>query len=159
MNTHTTRRPKSRLLGLAVTAVAAISIAGLAPAAEASPAHNNTDPYSTGCNSGASLIHTYYTSGGRFDMFYSGTCQTNWIQWTGPNVCTWKRVQSPYGSWTQWEKDKATWSYSMQIYAPGSSTVDVEWAVGSPAYGNGTCDGGAWDYAHDVGRHGWYSVS
>lgn len=123
----------------------------------------------TGCNVGASPIHYYYPpGGGRFTMFYSGNCGTNWIQWDGPNVCTWKRVQSAYGSWTRWELDHATWSYSMQIYAPGTTTVDVEWAVGSSGCGGGTCgggtcdggtcDGGAWDYAHDVGKHGWYTV-
>jgi hypothetical protein len=135
---------------------------GVAPPASAATCSgtgcNNTLPYATGCNSGASLIHTYYVAGGRFDMFYSGTCQTNWIQWSGPNVCTWKRVQSAYGSWTTWEIDQATWSYSRQIYAPGTTTVDVEWAVGSTDYGNGTCGGGAWDYAAETGRHGWYSV-
>ena len=68
-------------------------------------------------------------------------------------------MQSAYGSWTQWERDHSTWSYSMQIYAPGTTTVDVEWAVGSTSYGGGTCDGGAWDYAHEVGKHGWYSVT
>ncbi|MFC9692056.1 hypothetical protein ACFTSF_26125 [Kribbella sp. NPDC056951] len=121
---------------------------------------NNKDPYATGCNVGASPIHDFYPpGGGRFRMFYSGTCGTNWIQWDGAAVCTWKRVQSPYGSWTQWEKDHATWSYSMQIYAPGNSWVQVEWAVGSLAYGNGTCEAGAWDYAHAVGKHGWYTVT
>lgn len=128
---------------------------GVAPAAQAAgTSYNNTDPYATGCNSGASLIHTYYVGGGKFDMFYSGTCQTNWVQWTGPNVCTWKRVQSDYGTWTRWEKDQATWSYSMQIYAPGTTSVDVEFAVGSAGYGGGTCGGGAWDYA----QHGGYTI-
>lgn len=143
---------------LAVAAAIAASVV-VAPAAHASgTGYNNTDPYSTHCNVGASLIHTKYVPSGRFDMFYSGTCGTNWIQWTGANVCTWKRVQSAYGSWTQWERDHATWSYSMQIYAPGNTAVDVEWAVGSAEYGGGTCGGGAWDYAHEVGKHGWYTV-
>lgn len=156
MTIHPTKRQRRRLTGLATAAAAAaIGLAGLAPTAAATgTSYNNTDPYTTHCNVGASLIHTYYTGGGRFDMFYSGSCGTNWVQWTGPNVCTWKRVQSAYGSWTQWEKDKATWSYSMQIYAPGTTTVDVEYAIASPSYGGGTCDGGAWDYA----SHGWYSV-
>jgi len=159
MNTH-----KRRLTGTlaAVAIIAATTLFGVAAPASAATCSgtgcNNTDPYTTGCNSGASLIHTYYTAGGRFDMFYSGTCSTNWIQWTGPNICTWKRVQSSYGTWTTWENDHATWSYSRQIYAPGTAWVQVEWAAGSAAYGSGTCAAGAWDYAHDVGRHGWYTV-
>lgn len=43
----------------------------------------------------------------KFDMFYSGTCQTNWVQWTGPNVYSWKRVQSGYGHWTRWKRNQA----------------------------------------------------
>ncbi len=145
-----------------VIAMIVFGILGSSAVAQAAGAgYNNTDPYGTGCNVGASPIHDYYVpGGGRFRMYYSGTCGTNWIQWeNGPNVCTWKRVQSAYGSWTQWERDHAAWSYSMQIYAPGNTSVDVEWAVGSAQYGGGTCGGGAWDYAHQVGKHGWYTVS
>lgn len=144
----------------AIVLIAILSVVCHPVAAHASgTGYNNTDPYSTGCSAGASKIHTYYVSGGQFDMYYSGACATNWIQWSGANVCSWKRVQSAYGSWTQWEIDQSVWSYSMQIYAPGSTAVQVEWAVGSAAYGGGTCGGGAWDYAHDVGKHGWYTVT
>ncbi|MFE2757952.1 hypothetical protein ACFXGA_38710 [Actinosynnema sp. NPDC059335] len=155
------RRPTMRAAALALcAAVMGLGSALAAPAAQAAgTGYNNTDPYATGCNVGASPIHYYYPpGGGRFTMFYSGNCGTNWIQWDGPNVCTWKRVQSAYGSWTKWESDHATWSYSMQIYAPGTTSVDVEWAVGSTEFGGGRCFAGAWDYAHEVGKHGWYTV-
>lgn len=52
-NTH----HSSRLVGLILTTAAALTVAlaGLAPTANAGVQHNNTDPYSTGCNNGASL--------------------------------------------------------------------------------------------------------
>lgn len=159
-NPMNARKIRHRIAALAtLIALTALGVISSSSAAQASgTSYNNTDPYGTGCNVGASKIHTRYVGGGQLDMFYSGSCGTNWIQWTGPNVCTWKRVQSQYGSWTQWETDQATWSYSMQIYSPGSTPVDVEYAVSNTGYGGGTCDGGAWDYAHEIGQHGWYTV-
>jgi hypothetical protein len=149
-----------RLGAVAAILVAMLGVIGVASPAQASgTGYNNSDPYNTGCASSKSRIHSYYAGGGRFDMYYSGACGTNWIEWNGPYVCTWKRVQSVYGGWTRWETDHSVWSYSMQIYAPGNTAVEVEWAVGSAEYGGGTCGGGAWDYAHEVGKHGWYTVT
>ena len=159
MNAGSARRRTAPVATLTALAILGATL-GFAPAAQASgTGYNNTDPYGTHCNVGASKIHTRYVGGGQLDMFFSGSCGTNWIQWTGPNVCTWKRVQSAYGSWTQWERDQAAWSYSMQIYAPGSTSVEVEYAVTNAGYGGGTCGAGAWDYTHEIGQHGWYTVS
>jgi len=159
---RTTRRRIAGLVAAAALALGSVAFGVAAPASAATCSGtgcNNTLPYATGCTVNSWPIHTYWVGGGKFEMWYSASCDTNWIQWSGPNVCTWKRVQSAYGSWTSWEVDHATWSYSRQIYAPGATAVDVEWAVGSAAYGGGTCDAGAWDYAHEVGLHGWYTIS
>ncbi|WP_435742560.1 hypothetical protein [Microbacterium sp. PMB16] len=133
---------------------------GVALPASAAPGDYGTLPYGgTNCASSKQLLHTYYIGGGAMRTYYSTGCQTNWVEWSGPNVCTWKRIKTADGNWTAWENDHAAWSYSRQVYAPGTTRVDIEIGVSSTAYGNGTCGAGAWDYHHEIGQHRWYSMT
>lgn len=147
-----------RTTAILTVAVLATILGLVAPTpAVAAASHFNTDPYATGCNNNAWIIHTRYVGGGRLDTFYSGSCQTNWVQWSGPRTCTFKRVRTQAKGWNRWEKDYASWSYSMQVYAPGNTKIQVEYAVTPTSYP--TCGGSAWDLAHEVGQHSWITLT
>ena len=153
------RRLVAAVLGLLLAVPMTMGLAGSASAASGYGL-DNTDPYTTGCNRNAWPIATRWVAGGRLDVFYSGSCQTNWVQWSGPTTCTNKRIQRAnvaWTGWTGWEKDYANWSYGRQVYAPGATKVNIEYAVTPSWYP--TCGGGAWDYAHDTGGHGYITVS
>lgn len=158
-----TSRRRRFLRGLAAIFGVVVLSASLAAPASAAPWHTGTLPYAgypqTSCASSKVLLHTYYIGGGAMRTYYSTACQTNWIEWSGPNVCTFKRIKADGGNWTAWEKDQATWSYSQQVYAPGTTRVDIEIAVSTSAYANGKCIDGTWDYTHDIGQHRWYSMT
>lgn len=58
---------------------------GVAPAAQAAgTSYNDSDPYATGCNSGASLIHTHYAGGGKLDMSTLGRARRTGFSGPGP---------------------------------------------------------------------------
>jgi hypothetical protein len=97
---------------------------------------NGTNPATTGCSANGYLVRRsnfYYlgtrtaVSGVFLDLYYSRTCGTNWIRvtsnpWGG--IAN-KVIQvSKYGSRPYVENDFTySASYSMQVYAPGTTTV------------------------------------
>lgn len=122
------------ILRAAVASALALALAGASAApAYAGPQHQGTDPAATGCNVNASQIatravqdelgHTVAT----VQVFYSNSCQTNWIRVTGNPAggTATKDIRAAGGSWLPTESDYGTGSsYSMQVYAPGSTCVN-----------------------------------
>ncbi|MBU2698818.1 hypothetical protein [Pimelobacter sp. 30-1] len=109
-----------------VTAVLAVGalLAAPQPAHAAGSSYNNTLPYETGCGSGAYVITSKALPGGTASMVYSPRCGTNWMEWYGDARWTHKGMGfSRTSGWTTNEADKASWSYSRQIYAPGSTVA------------------------------------
>lgn len=95
--------------------------------------YDNKDPASTGCNQNASQIGTRPVKDlangstvATIQIFYSWSCRTNWIRVTGnpyggPTV---KYIQSSLGGWNSESDDHGnTASYSMMVYAPGTTSI------------------------------------
>ncbi|WP_409201793.1 DUF2690 domain-containing protein [Microbacterium testaceum] len=123
-------------------------------AAHAGPQHHGTDPSSTGCNANASLISTRSletqtgVSGQRVEVYYSHSCQTNWIRVTGNPAggATVKNIRTQNGVALPTEVDYGTGSsYSMQVYAPGSTCIEYQAALKYP-------DGRHYAEAYDPSR-------
>jgi hypothetical protein len=58
-------------------------------------------------------------------IFYSWSCQSNWIRVTGNPYGgnTTKNIQSALGGWnSEWDPGYGS-SYSMMVYAPGTTTI------------------------------------
>lgn len=128
---------------------------GIAPALTVSTAQaatgfglDGSDPAATGCATGS------YPIGGRdlhagngqlvahLEVRYSPKCGTNWVRMynytsVGASLKSIQRKSSP--SYWETEYDPVSgWSYSMQVYAPGSTCVFVGGAlVGKPGSGVG----------------------
>ncbi len=116
------------------TAAFATLIANSGTAA-AGPQHHGTDPAATGCNQNAYLAATraIQTELGQVvtyvDVYYSNSCQTNWIRVRSNPAggATIKDIwadglpalpsEIDYGSGS---------SYSMQVYAPGSTCIHFQ---------------------------------
>lgn len=105
-------------IGLAMTLL--LAVASVVPAhALSGSGYNNTLPYETGCGAGAYVISSRAIHGGTVSMVYSPGCGTNWVEWYGPVTWTQKGMTNGSVSTTK-EQDYAGWSYSRQIYAPGT---------------------------------------
>lgn len=96
--------------------------------------YNNTLPYQQGCGQGAYVITSKAILGGTVSMVYSPKCQTNWLEWYGPKRFTSKKMVQP--TTTANENDTATWSYSRQVYAPGTTVARGEIYVWADAAGS-----------------------
>ncbi|QHC61217.1 hypothetical protein [Rathayibacter sp. VKM Ac-2760] len=113
---------------LAAGAAAVGLLLGGATPANAAPAHQNTDPYNTGCAQSKSLVSSHNRMGGTLSVWQSSACGTNWTEWYGPNMHVVKNLHTSSGTivnggWTDPQYDTAPWSYSMQTYAPGTSAI------------------------------------
>lgn len=98
---------------------------------------NGKDPIYTGCNQNAYLAKEYIMTDRRgiaiaqkVQVYYSRSCGTNWIRVTGNPYggATYKMIQSLNSNgtprFTETEIDYGTGaSYSMMVYAPGSTPV------------------------------------
>jgi hypothetical protein len=87
----------------------------------ASASHENTNPYTTGCMSGASAIASKAVSGGTVSIMESKACSTNWVQYSGVTQNTTKYGKASDKGWTHTEVDYAAKSWSLQSYAPGTT--------------------------------------
>lgn len=136
MNLTTFRRSCA---GLAAT----IGLLGLLTApAQASAAHNGTDPRLTQCNANAQLIATRpvrdwnmnWTTVTYVDVFYSYSCQTNWIRIRnnpyGGNAT--KEIWADNGDHYEENDPGYGSSYSMQVYAPGSTCINFRASLERP---------------------------
>lgn len=124
-----------KLRALLITAAVAVASLGATVPAHADTASNyfNTDPYTTGCGKGAYIITSKAVPGGTAFVAFSPKCKTNWVEYSGKNQWTTKSIKRHPG-WTRFEKDKAGWSYSMQVYAPGNTTVNGYISVGGKEF-------------------------
>jgi hypothetical protein len=137
-----------------ITVAASVALALTATLSTALPAsagavdHGRNPAVSYGgaapCNSNSTLIGTrpieniYGQSVSTVQIFYSYSCQTNWIRVTSNPAggATIKKIATQGGSWLPDETDYGTGSsYSMQVYAPGSACVDFQVEL---KYPNGT---------------------
>lgn len=101
---------------------------------------NGTDPAKTGCATNAYIakrVNFYNTSnrsvisGVYMDVYYSRTCGTNWVRVTSNpfgGVAYKSITVATIGGFREDEADRTYGaSYSMQVYAPGSTPV-LAWA-------------------------------
>ncbi|MDR6435157.1 hypothetical protein J2790_000278 [Paenarthrobacter nicotinovorans] len=131
-----------RKIAATTAAVASMVAFGLmaSPVANASPAHENTDPNATGCASGAYAITsrnvvntTYNQVQGRVDVMYSPACQTNWVNLYG--FVAGNRYQADIQNLGFPVLSVGTVffgagsGYSRQTYSPGGSCIDVSWQI------------------------------
>lgn len=139
-NRPTGARPSLLTRAVAALAVlAAVLTAALATSAPASAqsgsGYNNTLPYETGCGSGAYVISSQrpWANGPIMSMVYSPRCGTNWVEWYAPdtNYYVQKWMWGPVQ--TTSENDWGSWSYSRQVYAPGTTV-----AKGAITFGQST---------------------
>lgn len=133
---------KSRALLLSGILVLTLSSIGMSTASVAAAtcsgkACNGTDPVRTGCNANAYLAKRYAIvdakNGLAFwqlyaDVYYSRTCATNWLRVShnpfGGN--TKKTIWAHNSNFTEVENDYGYGSsYSMQVYAPGSTPISA----------------------------------
>ena len=133
---------QARRLRHAARVVSALVVAGViassgASIANAGPQHHGTDPAATGCNQNAAQISSrgvetpYGQVVATVQVFYSYSCQTNWIRVTGNPAggATLKAIRTQGGA----ELVEVDWgtasSYSMQVYAPGSTCIEYQVAL------------------------------
>ncbi len=117
------------------TAVAALVLALAAlvagpGVAQAAAHHHNTLPYDVGCGGNLFVLSRHNIAGGTASLVYSRTCGTNWIEWYGPAVRTFKYI-SVNGNSTAPEVDYTRWAYSRQVYAPGNTPTTAYISVNS----------------------------
>lgn len=108
--------------------------------------YDNKDPASTGCNQNASLIGTRPVTDlangstvATIQIYYSRSCQTNWIRVTGNPYGgpTAKNVFSSLGGWNSEVDDHGNASsYSMMVYAPGTTSIDGDVYLDAPVQGD-----------------------
>ena len=134
------RIPRSLAAAIGVVATLLALALGAAPA-HAGPQHHGTDP-SGYCASNSSLITTRSIEPeiggpvGEVQIFYSWNCQTNWIQVPANNAggATIKNIRVSGGTWLPSEVDYGYgMSYSMQVYAPGTTCIDIYVALKYPS--------------------------
>lgn len=118
-----------------------------------------TDPHKTKCDRSAQLIKTFTIEGrdgaslGTVYYYYSAYCETNWfvVKTSVPNATVLKEIKDPFDSpkcegvkdycvddtWVYWyrEIDQAQTSHSVQVYAPGDTTVETQvWIYDGDGY-------------------------
>lgn len=119
-------------LALAVTFAA---LAVVAPPAAHAVDYFNTDPHTTGCAGNVYNLNGKAVPGGTLTVRYSRTCSTNWIEYRGTRQTVSKRIKdSRRNQYTRTETDTGTWSYSMQVVAPGTTSVTAQATIGATTY-------------------------
>lgn len=123
MSVKTQRRGRLASM-ISVMALATGLVLSGAMGASAAPGHQNTDPYNTGCARSKSLVSSKnFGSWGTMSVWQSTACGTNWTEWYGSKQEVMKYISTVGGGHTDAQMDNATWSYSMQTYAPGTTQV------------------------------------
>lgn len=116
------------VLGSALAVVATL----LAPSAQAAASHWNTDPYLTGCAKSSWTLSTRSVPGGTASIKVSNACSTNWLEYSGKKQSTTKTIKDHVtNKWTRNEVDNLPWSYSMQVYGPGTRPITATIKIGS----------------------------
>ncbi|WNV87201.1 DUF2690 domain-containing protein [Umezawaea sp. Da 62-37] len=114
-----------------------------APVAQAGPQHHGTNPATTGCANGSTAIASrpvtdaYGAHVTDVEVRYSASCGTNWIRLYNPvpGTTAYKSIRAQGGDWLPVEADGGTvWSYSMQVYAPGSTCIEFSVMIQGPGY-------------------------
>lgn len=131
---------RKTLAGLLFAVVALFGLNLSAPTANAASGtgFDGTDPISTGCvNSGQLIseraVNTWQgENAGTVQVWYSSACGTNWVRtWTrydegNSNKNIERPAQNGLHAFAEHEGDLGGgWSYSMQVYAPGSTQIRV----------------------------------
>lgn len=114
---------------VALACIAASLSSWMGPSAHAAVSHQNTDPYSTGCARDGYAFAAKAVPGGTVRVFVSPRCGTNWFEYQGTSQAVAKGIRSSYGT-ARTEVDTGTWSYSMQVYAPGATAKVTLWVQG-----------------------------
>lgn len=119
---------RSFVASVAVIVTAFVLIlSAMSPASAARPPYYNSDPYGTGCAANSYVLASGAVPGGRMSLAVSRTCGTNWVEYRGTRQKVAKRIScpdcDPYAATTQVDTDTASWSYSMQVYAPRVSDM------------------------------------
>jgi hypothetical protein len=122
----------------ALAVAAALVAAPTSAQATSGTGYDGTDPASTGCvNSGQKIFTRDLQDydglyAGTFEVWYSSACGTNWVRAYQPynGGTSYKTItrnaQAGLPSFTETETDPgAGWSYSMQVYAPGNTSIMV----------------------------------
>lgn len=131
-------RPGLRKSVSAVVAVCfagGLSLASSAPASAAGYSYDGTDPAVTGCAGNSTPIFSGYltdpftgATSGQWEVRYSYSCGTNWVRAYSYNssYIVKKYVQRTSDGYSVSDNDVyAGWTYSRQVYAPGSTCVNV----------------------------------
>lgn len=126
----------SRKLRIASGLAAAVLPLSIATAADAHSL-DGTLPYGqTNCGASKKLIPNgrVWTRGGTISVYWSN-CGTNWVEWSGPSTYVFKEIHTAT-VWPEGEGDYGPWSYSKQVYAPGTTAVGGQVTInwGSTAY-------------------------
>ncbi|MGW1666624.1 DUF2690 domain-containing protein [Streptomyces microflavus] len=138
-----TSQAKGRVVqaaGAALGALALMATVGTGTA-NAGPQHHGTDPAATGCNAQGAAIasRTITTMNGATTtvvLYYSSLCQTNWIRVASNPLggAAVKRISAEGRPALPDEVDFGHGSsYSMQVYAPGSTCVNFSVTLLDPA--------------------------
>lgn len=117
---------------MALGSVLAIVAFLFAPPAQAAASHWNTDPYATGCAKSSWTLSSRSVPGGTASIKVSNACSTNWIEYSGSKQSTTKTIKDHVTNrWTRNEVDNLPWSYSMQVYGPGTRPITATIKIGS----------------------------
>lgn len=143
---HSLRRRSSSLIATLAIAAAAAGAAGMAPPAAADSTPGLKDPWTSSCNSDKTAIDSQpltkdpegngVDDAGTVILFYSPSCQTNWIELTTPYGTDQyeNRINLFIGTTeSPWTNDRSQYDYgdgpltsefrSMMIPAPGHTCV------------------------------------
>ncbi|MGO4431719.1 DUF2690 domain-containing protein [Paenarthrobacter sp. RAF9] len=126
---------KSLSAVLAACFTIGLILANTAPASAAGYSYDGTDPAVTGCATGSVPISSGYlkdpftgATSGQWEVRYSSSCGTNWVRAYSYNssYIVQKYVQRTSDGYSVSDNDVyAGWTYSRQIYAPGTTCVVV----------------------------------
>lgn len=133
--------------GLRKTALSVLgvfaAVLGMVGTAHAGPQHHGTNPASTGCATGSYAIASHPVRDGagavvtNVEVRYSPSCGTNWVRLYNPVAGTTahKAIRVAGGAWLPDEADYGqVWSYSMQVYAPGSTCIEYSVTIENASY-------------------------